>query len=213
MNKAANANSNTQTYISAITAPGSISIVGPALELAKLYQFAQDQGLQVEMMDICGKVHNPENKRLARELCDLCDRVSYLRLPEASALRASVRSNRSGNRFTRDSLTEEVVNTILASRCEWYDLLNEMAEDLQDSGRASHTFVIFGMNDCVPMSPFHKRRLQVTKSEACNLIQGKVKQDVSEAHQISPLIFPEDAIAVTGISCRLPGANNLEELW
>ncbi|KAF7896114.1 hypothetical protein EAF00_006129 [Botryotinia globosa] len=201
-----------ETHVSAITDPRSVSIVGSAKRLEELFVYAQRQGIQVQKMDIRGKVHNPENKDLAAELCHLCHDTSSLNLSDASKLQASVRSNISGERLRSGSLTEEIVTTILASRCNWYMLLNGVAEDLSALKQIGHKFVIFGLNDCVPMSPFHKKRLQATKSEVHSLIQ-KVRSPSSRIVSLSDTTFLQDAIAIVGASCRLPGANNLEELW
>ncbi|KAK3902479.1 BcPKS16, polyketide synthase [Staphylotrichum tortipilum] len=114
------------THVSAITEPRSVSIVGPAGKLDELYCFARDQeGLQVQKMEVRGKVHNPDNAQLADELSRLCSETPSLQLPDASQLRVHVRSNRSGQRLLQGALAEELVTTILASRCEWYNLLGE----------------------------------------------------------------------------------------
>lgn len=178
--------------------------------LAKLQADALSQGLLVQEMHIRGKVHNPENLDLAKELCDLCDRTKSLQLPSARNLQTSVRSNRTGEQLTTGSLTHEVVNTILAGRCEWYTLLSKLAKDLDLSGRKSHQFATFGIGDCVPLSPFHKLQLQITKLDVLSFISDHI------ASVRAPRLdyqFPDDAVAVIGASCRLPGANNLEELW
>ncbi|KAL9078892.1 MAG: hypothetical protein Q9157_002187 [Trypethelium eluteriae] len=200
------------TYISAITDPRSISIVGPSPTLAHLYEYTQEQGLPAQKMDVTGKVHSPENQRLAAELCRICERTPSLTLPGASALQVCVRSNRTGEQLRDQSLMEEVVTTVLASRCDWFSLLNQVAEDLKNTGYQTHSVLIFGMSDCVPMLPFHKQRLQVAKTEAVGLTKS-IPHFTSEKNSPEPPIFPEDAIAIVGASCRLPGANNLDELW
>ena len=114
--------------------------------LSKLQSYAREQGLLVNEMYIRGKVHNPENADLAKELCGLCDRTRSFQLPSASALNAPVRS------FTEGSLTNEVVDVILASRCEYYTLLIELAKDLDLSGRRAHVVATFGIGaDPVPL--------------------------------------------------------------
>lgn len=162
-------------------------------------------------MHIRGKVHNVENLELAYELCQLCDRTSLLRLPDGSQLQVPIRSNRTGDVITEGSLTHEAVNVILASRCEWYMLLTKLAKDLEATGRRDHVFFMFGIGDCVPLSPFHKLQLQVTKDNMQSLIANaaqSTREDKSNGYQ-----YPESAIAIVGASCRLPGAKNLDELW
>lgn len=187
-------------------------MVGSVPVLAKVQTYARDQGLLVQEMHIRGKVHNPENVDLAEELCNLCDRTESLQLPDARGLQTPVRSNKNGESITKGSLTHEVVNTILASRCEWYTLLTELAKDLDLTGRRSHLFATFGIGDCVPLSPFHKLQLRITKFDVLSFIS----EHVSSAREPSledHYAFPKDAVAIIGASCRLPGANSLDELW
>ena len=201
-----------QSYISAVTDPKTLSIVGPVPVLLKLQSYAREQGLLVQEMHIRGKVHNPENAELAQELCRLCDRSDILQLPHASSLQAPVRSNKTGDLITEGSLTHEIVSVILASRCEWYTLLTELAKDLDLSGRRTHTLATFGIGDCIPLSPFHKLQLQITKIDAQSLIAEstyKLRTNRSK----DGYSYPRDAVAITGASCRLPGANTMEELW
>ncbi|KAM0172578.1 hypothetical protein ACHAPF_007314 [Botrytis cinerea] len=199
-------------HISAVTDPKTISMVGSVPVLAKVQAYACEQGLLVQEMHLRGKVHNPENEDLSIELCGLCDKIDFLQLPPVSALQAPMRSNRTGHLFENESLSHEAVQTILASRCEWYTLLTELADDLEKSGRKSHVFATFGIGDCVPLAPFHKKQLRITKLDVLSAI-NKAVPSALKLQKDSHYAFPSDAVAVIGASCRLPGANNLEELW
>ena len=180
--------------------------------LLKLQSYAKEQGFLVNEMHIRGKVHNPENAELAQELCQLCDKNEILQLPNASDLQAPVRSNKTGEQLTGGSLTHEIVSVILASRCEWYTLLTELAKDLDLSGRRTHTFATFGIGDCIPLSPFHKLQLQITKFEVQTLV-AEAMYKVRANRLEDDYAYPRDAVAIIGASCRLPGANSMEELW
>ena len=166
----------------------------------------------MQEMHIRGKVHNPENAELAQELCQLCDKMDILRLPHASNLQAPVRSNKTGNLITDGSLTHEAVSVILASRCEWYTLLTELAKDLDLSGRRTHTFATFGIGDCIPLSPFHKLQLQITKVDVQSLV-AETTHKLRANRLEDGYSYPRDAVAIVGASCRLPGASSMGELW
>lgn len=162
-------------------------------------------------MHIRGKVHNPENEELARELCQLCDRCDLFRLPDASSLRVPARSNRTGELITEGSLAHEMVRVVLASRCEWYILLTRLAEDLDVSGHRRHTFATFGIGDCIPLSPFHQLQLQITKVDVQRLVAQNAPQSQPDNGQVYQ--YPPDAVAIIGASCRFPAANSLDQLW
>lgn len=195
-----------------MTDPRTISIVGSVPVLAQLQTYALGQGFLVQEMHVRGKVHNLEQADLAKELCELSDRVPSLQLPSARSLQVPVRSNKTGQLLVEGSLTHEVIDAILASRCEWFTLLTELAKDLDLGGRRSHIIATFGIGDCIPLSPLHKLKLHVTKLDVLSFAKDNLTT-VREGRPVADCTLPRDAIAIVGASCRLPGANNLDELW
>lgn len=199
-------------YISGITGPRSISIGGPAATTREIFRFVtEEEGMRAERIDLGGSAHNPKNAELAAELCRICRNTPGLQLPDADQLHTPVRTNQTGERLLRGSLTDDLIYTMLAARCEWYTLLQNVASDLKRSHRAEHNFAIFGWADCVTMTPFHQANLKISKTFAKSLIREEVTAAPSDPSPIPDL--PENAIAVVGASCRLPGAKNMSELW
>lgn len=164
-------------------------------------------------MDITGKAHNPENAELARDFINLYNRTPVLQLPSTFKINAPVRSNRTAEKLSDGAIIEDMITMIIASSCDWNKLLIRVAEDMKTSTRPVHQIVSFGMNDCVPVMPFNRQRLKTTKFEARVLIKPQKAAGSSRAITTEYPKHPEDAIAITGVSCRLPGANNLDELW
>lgn len=203
------------TYISAITAPRSVSIGGPASVINDIFLFASDSksGLRAEKIDLGGTGHNPGNLELAAELCRICRQTPGLQLPDASRLQMPVRSNRNGAKLVAgDSLADDLITAMVASRCEWYQLLRNVADDLKLSSRTQHGFVVFGWMDCVTMTPFHQARLQVTKSFVKDIMQesskastpdeqnhlgGKSPTQEQETSDQGPDRLPDNTIAVS----------------
>ena len=197
-------------YISARTDPKSASIVGPVEQLAILQELFRERGLLSQGMDIRGKTHNPENRQLGQELVDICQTSSLLDMGDAKDLKTPIRSNKLGaQRLTSGSLTEEIVTTILCDRCEWYDLLNAAAVDIKTGGARKISIACFGIGDCTSLMPFHKQGLTATKRQWTVIADPKangVSRDIDTQ-------YPDNAVAVVGASCRLPGARTLEEYW
>ena len=165
-------------------------------------------------MDVTGKAHNPENSIFVPEFLDVLRRnPSLFQLPETSKLQVPVRSNRTGDKLTDDYIMEDMVIMMLAACCDWYKLLSQVAEDMSVAGRPTHQLVIFGMNDSVPLSPFNKKRLRISKTIAHPFIEEALSLTREKEIPTTPLEFPDSAIAVVGLSCRFPGASNLSELW
>lgn len=195
---------NFQCYISATTDPKTVSVVGPVLALARLQTAATERGFLCQTMHIRGKCHNPENAELAAELRAFCSRHEEFRLPTASELQAPVRSNLDGLALHSQSLSDELVTTILAAKCEWWKLINYVAQDLAKVQRKTHEFVTFGIGECVPLAPFHQLQLQMHKTDALSVVEDVYPNAYK---------YPKEAVAIIGASCRLPGANDLDELW
>jgi acyl transferase domain-containing protein/acyl carrier protein len=164
-------------------------------------------------MEITGKAHNPENAEVAKEFIDLYMRTPALQLPSTFKLYAPVRSNLTAEKLSNEGIIEDMITMIIASQCDWNKLLIKVAEDMKASGRPFHQLVSFGMNDCVPVMPFNRQRLKTSKFEAHVLIEPSKPMEKPRASLAEYPRFSDDAIAITGASCRLPGANNLDELW
>lgn len=157
-------------------------------------------------------IHNPKNTTLADELLGFCLRNSDLQLPNSEYLQVPVRSNRTGQVLSDCSLTAEIINTILTSCCDWNTVINNLAHDLQRTGKQSHRMAMIGLGDCIPLPPFQKNNLEITKLDVMSIVED-LKRPTNGLGLSSPDLFPPDSIAVVGAACRLPGANTLEELW
>ncbi|OKL58418.1 putative polyketide synthase [Talaromyces atroroseus] len=203
------------TYISAITDPETISIVGPTKVVEDLRVYAESQGLKATKLHLRGKVHNPENAELCKEFIELCEKYpDLLLLPTPAALQTSMRSNKTSKELRHSgiitSLSLEVLESTLANRCEWYDLLSVMADKLDETGK-EHTFALFGTGrkNCVPLAPFEQKQQRISKLDIATYVEKlDIPRDGRTLDQ-----YPENAIAIVGAGCRLPGANSIDELW
>lgn len=126
--------------------------MGPPEILQQLEKYAVSQKLTVSMIPLRGKLHNPENAQLAQDFTEFCLSDDQLRMPDASNLLVMFRSNIGTNVMTDGSLTLEVARTILADKCLWYQLLQEVAKDLSRTERKEHSLLSFGIGDCVSLS-------------------------------------------------------------
>jgi acyl transferase domain-containing protein/acyl carrier protein len=215
MKKCLRVHNELQTYVSAITDPETISIVGPVEVVEELRVYAESQGIKATKLHLRGKVHNPENAALCKEFSELCEKYpDLLLLPTPASLQSSMRSNKTSNELRNSEITTsislEVLESTLANRCEWYDLLGGMADDLDKEGK-EHTFALFGTGrkNCVPTAPFEQKQQRISKLDIMTYVEKlDIPRDGRTLDQ-----YPENAIAIVGAGCRLPGASSIDELW
>ncbi|KAL7916732.1 putative polyketide synthase [Trichoderma velutinum] len=201
-----------ESYVSAISDPKTISLIAPASQIATIQACIEKMGLSSKMVHMQSNIHNPKNAVLADELLSFCQSDSRFQLPDSDSLQVPVRSNRNGRILSNCSLTAEIINTILTSCCNWDVVMNNVAQDLRQTGRQSHRIAMIGLGDCIPLPPFHKNMLDLTKLDVMNLTHDS-KRLINSSDVSSPDLFPPGSIAVVGVGCRLPGASTLEELW
>ncbi|KAI9152369.1 polyketide synthase [Paramyrothecium foliicola] len=199
-------------YISTITDLRTISVIVPDNQLDKLRTYANTNGLQARPVHIQSRLHHPDNSNLVDACFKFSKNFDVLPHQGWGTLYALVRSNRTGNCLEQeiDSVTYEVVRTILSSRCNWDQVIQRMAEDLGDTRHRQHTLIMLGLADSVPLDSFRQHNLEIRKLAVLTL------STTSQSHcpkEIGLETFPANAIAIVGAACRLPGANSLDELW
>ncbi|KAF7562621.1 hypothetical protein G7046_g1520 [Stylonectria norvegica] len=202
------------SYFSTASDAQSRSIIVPDDQVSMFKSYAEQEGLQPKTMHIKGKLHDPNNADLAKECIKWCNGLDGPLLLGGEALRVSVRSNRTGKCLSDavHSLSTEVIETILASRCDWSQVIRHLASDLQHTQQRHHNLALFGIGNSVPLAPFRQNELEITKLDILSLT-STTNTSTSNNSPDKLTYFPANAIAVVGAGCRLPGASSLDELW
>lgn len=112
------------------------------------------------------------------------------------------------------SATHQVIDTILTSSCQWHDIMTIAAQELLHTGRRFHAVASFGLADCVPLATFTDAGLEIVKIVGEELTDlptiAPLPAEIANCPTRLPSVEP---IAVVGMACRAPDANNAEELW
>ncbi|KAK7731068.1 Type I Iterative PKS [Cytospora paraplurivora] len=113
------------------------------------------------------------------------------------------RSNDTGELITQGQLHQVVIKSILTEQSNWADAFNNLQNEVLSTD-SSH-LACFGPERCVPSSLTGRlgpgRFTQVTSF-------GSPAQKNAREVNISP-----DDVAVVGMACHLPGADDLNEFW
>ena len=112
------------------------------------------------------------------------------------------------------SATNQVIDTILTSSCQWHKIMTIIAQKLLQTGRRIHAVASFGLADCVPLAAFHEAGLEIVKIVGDELAEtptlAPVPAEIANNMTRVPSVEP---VAIVGMACRAPKANNTEELW
>lgn len=131
------------------------------------------------------------------DLISFCDSYSEFQFPSAAGFKIPARANSGGKFITDERPHAEILRSILVNVSQWHKTFTAVrcSTLLKDKSLV----MSFGLDRCVPPS-----------------IMREISQDVVqfaelEVHNTRP--YSEDDIAVIGVSCKVAGANDLEQFW
>lgn len=155
-----------------------------------------------------GTGHDPKNKCYLDGMLAILAENKGFSVPGADALKVPVQSSWDGEQLlgqTPRELARNVLGNILCGRCEWYKVVEAVAQRIR--GTPSHSFLLLGGYDCVPVEPFHQASLKISKIDLAQTL-GELAGKKAELAS-----YGDDTVVIVGSACRLPGATNLDELW
>ena len=142
-----------------------------------------------------GCYHHSKNAEAAEKLRQICAKNKRLWLPDAERLRLSLRSTADTHVINTGALHEIAIQVILCKRAHWYQTVKSTIDGLP---QANVKFVSLGSEFSIPRSLSTKDKHAHTASDP----DGTTSLE---------------EIAVVGMACRFPRAENLENfrqlLW
>lgn len=213
--------------MSTISDPYNRSIIVPDDRLDAFMAYSEKEGLQTRSVHIRSKLHDQGNVTFAKKCVEWCEEnLSALNYGLSKGLRVSVRSNKNGECLSGVSHSAicEVVETVLAFPCNWSQVADQLASELQQGHQQHHNLALFGIGNSISLAPFRRRDLEITKID---MLSATIAAAYATATKplFSPILtpgtgpragvgsYPTNAIAIVGAGCRLPGANSLDQLW
>ena len=155
----------------------------------------RDAKIATTTIGLHGRYHHPANTEAADTLSRICAENRELRLPDARNLRMPLRSTADAQTIEAGALHEIAIQIILCKRAHWFQTVKSTINNLSQS---KATFVALGGESCIP------RSLSARDSHV----------SATSDHEDRPSL---EEIAVVGMACRFPRAENLEEfrqlLW
>ncbi|KAK3312435.1 hypothetical protein B0H66DRAFT_633155 [Apodospora peruviana] len=177
--------SSPKAYMSCITDDNTYTITLPQKSEQPFRERLGDEKIVVSALGINGSYHHSTHSETARSLARLCARNhNILGLGDADKLRLPLRSTANAQLITSGALHEIAIDLILCKRLHWFQTIKQTLPIYQ---RVS--FLVLGTTG------------------------GTGKNSVAPKPRKNPPTSRGHEIAVVGMSCRFPRAENLAAFW
>ncbi|KAH8800671.1 hypothetical protein F5884DRAFT_837947 [Xylogone sp. PMI_703] len=204
-------------YISVILDTRTATITVLRENAVSLLDELQELSLTCEPIQLHGRFHSPAHTESAAKLIRLSHEHRDLQFPDANRLQAPLRSNTNGQLIIEGLMHEIAIQNILVERANWHTTL-QFALQLAQNG--SFTVLAAGFVDCIPAATTRQAGLKVdyiSDLSVAGVMPGSHTPDCSNSEgaqsELDEQNYPANAIAITGMACKFPAADSVEEFW
>ncbi|KAJ5895285.1 hypothetical protein N7495_006976 [Penicillium taxi] len=195
--------SSARAYISVYFDENRATITSCADTITQLVHRLQAAGISVSELSLYGRFHCNDNLGFIEDLNTFCERHADFKLPDASLLNLSTRANNStASLLTEGPLHVHALRSILVEPPQWYEAFSATIRAKSENSQVD--VFDFGPERSIPLS------LPLEGSPIMRVINFT---DQGTKSRRSDRIWLDSDIAVVGMSCKVPGANNLDEFW
>jgi 3-oxoacyl-(acyl-carrier-protein) synthase len=181
-----------------------------------LIQELEQVGAHVKEVALSGRFHYGENLEDTEKLIRLCNEDAKFQFLDASKMAFPARLGHTGQYLSTrtGALHELALREILVQPSQWLKTFSLLYSSQLSTGAS---VLLFGPERCVPPTVSRKLGSQLVSISDIDLKssplprallgQGSGLADTTISDQ------PDDRIAVIGMSCQVPGAEDLEAYW
>lgn len=202
-----------QAYISVCYDENRATVTTSTRTASLLQQQLRAAGVIATEFGLRGRFHCKCYSNDIGSLISFCDSLPELQFPDASGLVLPTRSSSGGDFISRGKLSHIALRSILVEQSQWYQTFGAVhSSRLRDKGAL---LICFGLERCVP--PLLMRGLSSQIIHMATLGKANSQLSVTTLEQLTSVKYPhgykENDIAVIGVSCKVAGADDLEEFW
>ncbi|KAK6215652.1 polyketide synthase [Colletotrichum tabaci] len=189
--------------VAGTTITATKSITGP------LTRHLEEQGAMTKEIDLKGRFHYPGHEDALQKLVRLCESTPMLQFPQNRYPLVPLRQTITGDVVTDETpLHETVLRCILTETADWHTTMTRAVSAFAGSpetksspaGSRTRLLVQLGIAECIPRSV-------LAGIPSIRVLQPTTSKPARPGH------YPDDAIAVIGMSCRFPDAETPEHFW
>lgn len=168
--------------------------------------------MHVADVALSGRFHWRKHEQDVEKLIKFCSQNRQFQLPDVLSLVFPSRLETGGQYLSTGSLHTAALRGCLLELSEWiktFSILYSSQLTADDS-----KVICFGPERCVPPTIARKMGSRVVNISDIDLSTSPLPSSLLLQNVTSPFVdLPDDRIAVIGMSCHAPGANDLEEYW
>ncbi|KAJ5998815.1 Type I Polyketide synthases (Type I PKS) [Penicillium sp. IBT 35674x] len=187
------------TYVSVNYDEDRATITTLASNISEIQLQLRACGVITAEVGLHGRFHADSHRDLLTAILTFCDFHFDFRFPSASELIIPTRSNAGGAFITDGSLHHHALRSILLEPPKWFDTFTALCGSTLSNSDAK--VISFGPERSVPPSILRGLGQRVINFADFQKPQQKERS------------FTSNDIAVVGMSCKVAGADNLEEFW
>ncbi|KAI9830055.1 MAG: hypothetical protein M1819_005885 [Sarea resinae] len=202
-----------EAYVSVLYDEKRATVTTSKSTAPSLLQKLKAAGITVADVALRGRFHCQCYRDDLQPLIDFCDSHAAFQLPDASNLALPTRSNSGGDYIEHGRLHHVALRSILVEQSSWFRTFAKVqASRLTDP---ESSVVSFGLDRCVPPTLMRKLGPRVVHVADSEIVTHRLpagvygpKNSLKDQQHLS-----DNDIAVVGMSCKVPGADDLEEFW
>ncbi|KAG5919295.1 Type I Iterative PKS [Claviceps africana] len=197
-------------YISCITDATSVTVTAQCSDEKRLTNVLLEAGLRVTPISIRGRFHSQSHHAgSAEKLKEFSRSVAGLQYPLASRLQVPLRTNATGDLVTGNaSLADVAIESILLQKADWKTTVDKTLGAFP-TDRLEIT--VFAFEDgFLPAGLGQQDKIVPLVNGARHKTGGKPRTGNEGPRDAE---YPPDSVAIVGMACRFPGANDPDEFW
>lgn len=172
----------------------------------------KQEGAHVTSIALSGRFHWKKHQDAVSSLIQFCGLDPDLQLADATKMLLPSRSSSDGQYITTGKLHELALRAILLEQSEWYKTcrISYLSKFIMDDAAV----ICFGPERCMPPTLARKLGPRLTYVSEIDISSSRVPgQLLGGTQKLNLTDLPDERIAVIGMACRLPGAEDHEGFW
>ncbi|RYP20460.1 hypothetical protein DL766_008188 [Monosporascus sp. MC13-8B] len=191
-----------EAYLSVHYDENRATLTLPVKSVTEVQQQLKAIGVITAEVGLQGRFHWPGHEEGTEKAIAFADSHPEFQFLEAKSLVLPTRSN-SDRDFT-GALHREVIRSILLEPPQWYQTVRRVQDSTLRNGNS--VLISFGLDQYVPPSLLKKLTPQLVK-------MSELERQAAGAGAVGTTAYADTDIAIVGMSCKVAGADNLDEFW